>query len=54
MVVLLLENNKNKTKDNLIELEVSLAPAEAEIWAVAKADQLYSGESGRNTILIWV
>ena len=34
MVVLWLE-----TKQNLVELEASLAPAEAEVGAVAKADQ---------------
>ena len=39
VVVLCLETN-NKTKQyNSVELEASLAPAEAEVWAVAKADQ---------------
>jgi hypothetical protein len=26
-------------QQNLVELEASLAPAEAEVWGVAKADQ---------------
>ena len=38
VVVLWLETNNNK-KQNLVELEASLAPAEAEVGAVAKADQ---------------
>ena len=38
MVVLWLETTKNK-KQNLVELEASLAPAEGEVGAVAKADQ---------------
>ena len=29
----------NKTKNNSVELEASLAPIEAEVGAVAKADQ---------------
>jgi hypothetical protein len=33
-----LETTKTK-KDSLVELEASLAPAEAEVGAVAKADQ---------------
>ena len=36
-VVLWLETNKKQ--DNYVELEASLAPAEAEVGAVAKADQ---------------
>ncbi len=31
--------DNNKTKNNLANLEASLAPAEAEFGAVAKADQ---------------
>ena len=31
--------DNNKTKNNLVELEASLAPAEAEVGAVAKADK---------------
>jgi hypothetical protein len=30
---------KQKQKDNSVELEASFAPAEAEVGAVAKADQ---------------
>ena len=30
---------QTKQKNNLVELEASLAPAEAEVGAVAKADQ---------------
>ena len=30
---------KNKTTGNSVELEASLAPDEAGVWAVAKADQ---------------
>ena len=34
------KNNKTTTKqDNSVELEASLAPAEAEVGAMAKADQ---------------
>ena len=32
----------NKQQDNSVELEASLAPAEAEVGAVAKADQYFS------------
>ena len=32
-------NNKKQQQDNLAKLEASLAPAEAEFGAVAKADQ---------------
>ena len=32
------QNNKTR-QDNSVELEASLAPAEAEVGAVAKADQ---------------
>ena len=32
-------DKQQKTKDNSVELEASLAPAEAEVGAVAKADQ---------------
>jgi hypothetical protein len=32
-------DNKKKAKGNSVELEDSLAPAEAEVGAVAKADQ---------------
>ena len=32
-------DNKTKQQDNLVELEASLAPAEAEVGAMAKADQ---------------
>ena len=31
--------DKQTTKNNSVELEASLAPAEAEVGAVAKADQ---------------
>ena len=37
--------DKQKTKDNLAELKASLAPSEAEVGAMAKADQYW----GRNT-----
>ena len=37
VVVLWLETTKNK-KQNLVELEASLAPAEAEVGAEAKAE----------------
>ena len=33
------DNKNNKTTQNSVELEASLAPAEAEVGAVAKADQ---------------
>ena len=33
------QQQKTKTKNNQVELEASLAPAEAEVGAVAKADQ---------------
>ena len=36
---IMIEDNKNK---NSVELEASLAPAEAEVGAVAKADQYSS------------
>ena len=41
VVVLWLETTKkqNNNKKNLVELEASLAPAKAEVGAVAKADQ---------------
>ena len=40
------DNNNNKTRQDLAELEASLAPAEAEFGAVAKADQnMHNGES---------
>ncbi len=32
-------DKKNKTRQDLAELEASLAPAEAEVGAMAKADQ---------------
>ena len=35
------QNKKDKKQNNLAELEASLAPAEAEFGAVAKADQLF-------------
>ena len=38
VAVLWLEDNKNKN-NNLVELVASLAPAKAEVGAVAKADQ---------------
>ena len=38
VVVLWLETTKTK-QQNLVELEASLAPAEAEVGVVAKADQ---------------
>ena len=38
VVVLWLETTKTK-QQNSVELEASLAPAEAEVGAVAKADQ---------------
>ena len=37
--VLWLETNNKKQQDNSVELEASLAPAEAEVGPVAKADQ---------------
>ena len=42
MVVLWLESKtkQDNTKKNSVELEATLAPAEAEVGAVAKADQL--------------
>ena len=40
VVVLWLETTKTK-QQNSVELEASLAPAEAEVGAVAKADQKY-------------
>ena len=44
--VLWLEDNKNKTKqNNLVELVASLAPAKAEVGAVAKADQKYNRQA---------
>ena len=33
------KNNKTKQQNNSVELEATLAPAEAEVGAVAKADQ---------------
>ena len=33
------DKQQDKTKKNLVELEATLAPAKAEIGAVAKADQ---------------
>jgi hypothetical protein len=33
------DKKHNKKQDNSVELEASLAPAEAEVGAVAKADQ---------------
>ena len=40
VVVLWLETTtKQNKKDNLVELEASLAPAKAEVGALAKADQ---------------
>ena len=33
------EKNKTTRQQNLVELKASLAPAEAEVGAVAKADQ---------------
>ena len=39
VVVLWLETNKKQDNNNSVELEASLAPAEAEVGAVAKADQ---------------
>ena len=39
VVVLWLETNNKKQQNNLVELEASLAPAEAEVGAVAEADQ---------------
>ena len=53
MVVLWLETNNKITKDNSVELEASLAPAEAEVGAVAKADQYYSNDSTRYGYLIF-
>ena len=43
VVVLWLETKKQnkKQQDNSVELEATLAPAEAEVGAVAKADQKY-------------
>ena len=41
VAVLWLEDNKNNNNNNLIELVASLAPAKAEVGAVAKADQKY-------------
>ena len=38
-VVLWLETNKTRQQNNSVELEASLAPSEAEVGAVAKADQ---------------
>ena len=51
--LLWLEDNKQKTKkDNSVELEASLAPAEAEVGAVSKADQkLFSLSFFNNTEL---
>ena len=37
--VLWLENKKTKKQDSSVKLEASLAPAGAEVGAVAKADQ---------------
>ena len=37
--LLCLETKTTKDKKNLVELEATLAPAEAEVRAVAKADQ---------------
>ena len=34
-----INETKNQNKKNLVELVASLAPAEAEVGAVAKADQ---------------
>ena len=41
VVVLWLETNKTTRHNNSVELEAFLAPAEAEVGAVAKADQYY-------------
>ena len=35
------QDNNNKTRQDWVELEASLAPAEAEVGAVAKADQYF-------------
>ena len=40
--VLWLEDNKKTKTKNSVELEASLAPAEAEVGAVTKADQHFS------------
>ena len=45
------DKNKNKRTKNSVELEASLAPAEAEVGAVAKADQ-YSPKLNDNLQLI--
>ena len=37
--VLWLEDNKQITNKKSVELEASVAPAEAKVWAAAKADQ---------------
>ena len=39
VAVLWLEDNKKTRQDNLVELVASLAPAKAEVGAVAEADQ---------------
>ena len=36
---MVVDNNKTRQQNNLVELVASLAPAEAEIGALAKADQ---------------
>ena len=49
VLVLWLEtNNKTTRQDNSVELEASLAPAEAEVGAVAKADQHYLFDRNTN------
>ena len=45
VVVLWLETNKKQQTTNSVELEATLAPAEAEVGAVAKADQLAPAEA---------
>ena len=39
--VLWLEDNKKRQQNNSVELVASLAPAKADVGAVAKADQNY-------------
>ena len=44
-------NIKPPRKNNSVELEASLAPAEAEVWAVAKADQK---QRSVNLMVMWI
>ena len=39
MVFMVVDNNNKTRQNNSVEIEASLAPAEAETGAVAKADQ---------------